>query len=74
MLNFVFYSQLYNDLSVNLPEKAEIAKCNAGIHEFFLRGAFTMSIGDDPGRGRRKYQGAIYSAKIPSQAYGKPIF
>ena len=79
MLNFVFYSQPYNDLSVNLTRKPKLQNATAEFMKFFLRGAFSMSIDGAPpwlrhGRGTRKYLGAICSVKMPLQARGRPLF
>ena len=57
MLNFVFYSQSYNDLSVNLTRKPKLQNATAEFMKFFLRGAFSKSIGGPPPRPRH--------AKIP---------
>ena len=47
MLNFVFYSQPYNDLSVNLTRKPKLQNATAEFVKFFLRGTFSMSIDGD---------------------------
>ena len=77
MLNFVFYSQPYNDLSVNLTRKPKLQNATAEFVKFFLRGAFAMSIDGAPwlrhGGSMRKYLGAIHFAKMPMRAYGKPL-
>ena len=52
MLNFVFYSQSYNDLSANLTRKPKLQNATAEFMKFFLRGAFSKSIGGAPAAAR----------------------
>ena len=52
MLNFVFYSQPYNDLSANLTRKPKLQNATAEFMKFFLRGAFSKSIGGAPAAAR----------------------
>ena len=74
MLNFVFYSQPYNDLSVNLTRKPKLQNATAEFMKFFLRGAFSKSIGAPPwlrhGRGTRKIPGSnIFCKNAPASPW-----